>query len=237
MEEDDLGVHLYSVQHEMDGVQFPFMARGRGERAGLTREAVLDAGLAVLEREGAAALSMRRVATELGVAPNALYSHIADKDALVDGVFDRVLGTIEIPQRGAWRARIERIMEASLELLLAHPDLIPHAVSRQAVGPNALRLSEAVLEQLARGGITGERAVRALQVLLVHMTGSAAFTAPRRAEPEPAARARRARAAAEALDPGDYPHTTAGSDAIATHPGDEVFRLGLRWILDGLSAS
>jgi TetR/AcrR family tetracycline transcriptional repressor len=208
------------------------MARGVGERAGLDREAVLDAALVVLRRDGVGALSMRRVAAELGVAPNALYSHVADKDALLTGVFDRVLADVVVPSRGGWRARIEAIMDSSRQVLLRQPDLIPHALSRQSVGPNALRLGEAVLEQLARGGVTGERAVRALQVLLVQMTGSAAFEAARLAEPAPAARAARARSA---VDASAHPLMGASADAVATHPGDEVFRLGLRWILDGLS--
>ena len=95
------------------------------------------------------------------VAPNALYSHVADKDALLDGVLDRLLGDVVVPDRGGWRARIEAIMDSSRQVLLAQPDLIPHALARQSVGPNALLLGEAVLEQLGRGGITGARAARA----------------------------------------------------------------------------
>jgi len=229
---------LYSVQQKLDGVQsIAVMAeRSPGERAGLTPEQVVDAATTVLRRDGVAGLSMRRVAAELGVAPNALYSHVAGKDELLDAVIDRVIGGIVLPERGGWRARIEAIMAETRRVLLEQPDLIPHALSRQAVGPNALRMGEATLAQLARGGITGERAVRALQVLLVHTTGSAAFEAPRRADPDPAGRAERARRAAGQLDPARFPYMTAAAADVAEHPGDRVFRLGLRWILDGLAA-
>ena len=212
------------------------MSRSPGERAGLTRDQVLDAALAVVRREGLAGLSMRRVAGELGVAPNALYSHVPAKDGLLDGVIDRVLGEIAIPARGGWRTRIEALMRDSRRVLLEHPDLIPHVLARQTTGPNALRLGEAVLDQLHRGGVTGDRAVRALQVLLIHTIGAAAFEAPRRADPDPAARTARARAAATSLDPATHPRTTASADALASHPGDELFTSGLRWILDGLTA-
>jgi TetR/AcrR family transcriptional regulator, tetracycline repressor protein len=212
------------------------MSRSPGERAGLSSEQVLDAALAVLRRDGLGGLSMRRVASALGVAPNALYSHVPTKDALLDGVIDRVLGEVAVPERGGWRARVEALMRDSRRVLLEHPDLIPHVLARQTTGPNALRLGEATLEQLARGGVPGERGVRALQVLLIHTIGAAAFEAPRRAEPDPAARTARARAAATALDPATHPRTTESADALAAHPGDEVFTSGLRWILDGLTA-
>jgi AcrR family transcriptional regulator len=64
------------------------MTRAPGQRAGLTREAVISAARAVADREGLERLSMRALASELGVMPNALYSHVNDKTALLDGLLD-----------------------------------------------------------------------------------------------------------------------------------------------------
>lgn len=230
---------MYSVQHKVDGVQYVVMPANRspGQRAGLSREQVLGAALAVLRSDGLDAVTMRRIAAELEVAPNALYSHVPDKAALLDGLLDLVLAEVRLPERGGWRARVEAMLTDARRVLLEHPDLIPSFLARQTTeSEHALRLGEAVLAQLARGGIEGEQAVRALQVLLVHTIGSAAFDAPRRRDPDPVARAARARAAASGLDLAGFPRTRALAAGLAHHPGDAVFAAGLRWILDGLAA-
>ena len=220
----------------MDVVQFDGVSRSPGERAGLTREEVVAAALAVLRQDGLTALSMRRVAGDLGVAPNALYSHVPDKSALLDALLDAVLADITLPRRGDWRARIEALLLDSRRVLLAHPDLVPLFLARQTSGPNALRLGEAMLHQLARGGLTGEEAVRALQVLLIYTIGATAFEVPRLREPDPEARATRGRGAAARLDPEEFPSTMSTADALASHPGETLLRSGISWLLDGLAA-
>ena len=212
------------------------MDREPGERAGISRQDVVEAGLAIVRSDGLDALSMRRVASALGVAPNALYSHVADKAGLVDAVLDAVLADIAIPRRGDWRTRIERILLDSRRVLLAHPDLVPLYLARPTNGPNALRLGEALLEQCHRGGMAGDAATRALQVLLVYTIGATAFEAPRVGDPAPEARRRRGVQAVEQLDPDEFPRTTAAADALASHPAEELLRLGIRWLLDGLAA-
>jgi TetR/AcrR family tetracycline transcriptional repressor len=197
-------------------------SRQVGTRAGLTRDAVVAAALTVLRRDGLPGVSMRRVAAELGVAPNALYSHVADKDALLDALVDAVLADVPDPPSGPWRPALETLLSASREVLLLHPDLIPLALGRQAVGPNALRLGNATLALLERAEITGDDAAQALRVLLVHTIGSAAMEAPRRAERDPPARAARARAAG--LD-----------ERLIQHLDTTTFTTGLHWILDGLT--
>ena len=212
------------------------MTRTPGQRAGLTRERVLAVALTTLRRDGLDGVSMRRVAAELGVAPNAIYSHVPDKEALLDGLLDAMLADVPTPARGDWRTRIRTVLRHTRRVLLEHPDLVPHFLARQVTGPNALRLGEVVLAQLARGGVTGPEAVTALQVLLVHTIGGAAFEAPRRADPDPRGRAARGRAAASRLDPAAHPHSVALAGEISVHSGDAVFEQGLRWILDGLQA-
>jgi AcrR family transcriptional regulator len=207
----------------------------RGERAGLSRDRVVAAAREVLEREGVDALTMRRVAAALGVAPNALYSHVADKGALLEAVMDAVLADVEIPARGPWRVRLERILAGTRRVLLGHPSLVPLFLARQSTGPNALRLGEAVLAQLHRAGLGDRDAARALQVLLVYTIGATAFEIPRRDDPDPTARARRAEARAGALDPDTHPQTTRVAADLSRHPADEVFATGLRWLLDGLA--
>lgn len=187
----------------------------------------------LLREDGLDAVSMRRVADRLGVAPNSIYAHVADKAALVDELIDAMLGGVPTPTDDGWRARIERVMRDSRRELLRHPDLVPFALVRQSVGPNALRLGEVTLGALREAGLDGPAAVTGLQVLLVHTIGSAAFETGRAQDPEPAARRRRGRERA-----AEFSGVTAElSEPISRWSGDEVFERGLGWLLDGLVSS
>ena len=159
-----------------------------GQRAGLTHAHVVAEARALIEAEGFDALTMRALARRLGVAPNALYSHVATKTALVDAVLDDVLVAVRAPAPGRrdWQGGLRRMMASTHAVLLEHPDLVPLYLARQgARGPNAQRLGEIMLALLARGGLTGVRAQEAQRALIVHAIGSAAFASgsgPPRAE-------------------------------------------------------
>jgi len=188
--------------------------RTPGQRAGLTREAVLAEARAALAQDGIDGLSMRRLARRLGVAPNALYSHVAGRDDLIDTLLDDTLRAVEAPdpQRGDWRAGIETIMRRTYQVLVEHPDLVPLYVARRgARGPNAVALGEAMLAMLARGGIDGESATDAMRTLIVHTIGFAAF------------------ATAEAIGPVQ---STLTPEAV-----ERLFATSLGWLLDGVAGS
>jgi TetR/AcrR family tetracycline transcriptional repressor len=211
--------------------------RRPGERAGLARQAVLDAARALSAREGLEGLSMRRLADRLGVAPNALYSHFADKSDLIDALLDGLLVDVEVPLAarggGDWREGLSALMAATRRHLLAHPHLIPLYLSRPARGPNAIHLGELTLALLARAGLRGEAAVDALRVLLIYTFGFAAQEAPRRADPAPGERAARSEAAFRAATVG--PHMRELAAPLARHPGDATFHTGLDWLLEGIA--
>jgi AcrR family transcriptional regulator len=208
--------------------------RGPGTRAGLTANAVLEAGRDIVTHEGVEALTMRRLAHWLGVAPNSIYSHFHDKSALLDAILDSLLAEIEVPSgdRLDWRDGLVGLMAGSRRMLLAHADLLPHLFSRPMRGPQATRLGEATLALLARGGIEGTAAVDALRALLTFTFGSVALDAPRRAEADPDAR-QRASAAAFASHPG-APRMAELADALSRPPADGSFETGLRWLIDGI---
>jgi TetR/AcrR family tetracycline transcriptional repressor len=185
--------------------------RSPGQRAGLTREAVLAGGRAALAEDGVDGLSMRRLARRLGVAPNALYSHVAGRDDLVDALLDDTLGEVRSPDpnRGDWRRGIETMMRRTYDVLLAHPDLVPLYVARRgARGPSAIALGEQMLAMLARGGIEGDAARQAMRALIIHTIGFAAFGVQ-----EPL------------RESGLTPQ------AVEQH-----FARSLRWLLDGIAA-
>jgi AcrR family transcriptional regulator len=142
--------------------------RSPGQRAGLSRAAVLTAARELIEADGAGALSMRALARRLDVAPNALYSHVADKTDLLDQLLDDLLAAVEVA------GGIETMMISTYRTLVAHPELIPLFLERQgARGPNAVRLGEILDGLLAEAGVEGVPEAR--RVLIVHAIGFAAF--------------------------------------------------------------
>jgi TetR/AcrR family transcriptional regulator, tetracycline repressor protein len=139
---------------------------------------VLAAAREVLTERGLAALTMRGLAERLAVTPNALYSHVASKTELIDGLLDDVLSEVQapdprIPDPGAG---LHRLMVSTYEVLLAHPDLVPLYLARRgARGPEAQQLGAVMLALLERVEITGPQAQEALRVLVVYTIGFAAF--------------------------------------------------------------
>jgi AcrR family transcriptional regulator len=187
--------------------------RTPGQRAGLTRDRVRAAARELLADHGLDGLTMRALAERLGVSPNALYSHVASKTALIDDVLDDLLAEIEAPRPDTRdpRAALHAIMVSTYDVLLAHPDLVPLYLARQgARGPNAQRLGDIMLALLARGGVTGLRAREALRVLVVYTIGFAAFAT----------------------------RPPIGPSGDAELPPEEVrgnFDGGLRWLLAGIT--
>lgn len=208
-------------------------ARRPGARAGIDTADVVAAARAVYERDGVNALTMREVARELGVAPNALYSHVPGKEGLVDLLIDALLADIPLPAgRARWDAAIVKLMSDSRAVLSRHQALMPQFMSRPTTGPNALGLGEALLGQLARGGVEGAAAVTALRLLLVYTLGFVAMELPRAADADKDAR----RLASEVA------FTTAGARSkvlarqLSQHPETAAFETGLRWLLAGIAA-
>ncbi|HTE58951.1 MAG TPA: helix-turn-helix domain-containing protein [Solirubrobacteraceae bacterium] len=151
--------------------------RTPGERAGLTRAAIITTARESLADRGARGLSIRAVAARLGVAPNALYSHVEGKAALVDAVLDDLIGAIPLPDPALTpRDGLVAIMRDSFDALVRHPDLVALSLARQGSGgANAWRLGDRMLELFAEAGVPDAAARDGLRVLLVHMMGCAAF--------------------------------------------------------------
>lgn len=151
--------------------------RTPGQRAGLTRADVLAAARGLVAERGLEALTMRALARRLDVAPNALYSHVESKAALIDDVLDDVLAEVEVPAAAVDPAHgLHALMASSYGVLLAHPDLVPLYLARQgARGGNAQRLGDVMLRQLGAAGVTDAAAREAQRVLIVFTIGFAAF--------------------------------------------------------------
>lgn len=204
-------------------------------RAGLSAAQVLEAALGLARDEGLDGLTMRRLASELNVAPNSLYSHFADKATLIDAVLDATLAEIDaVAALGmAPRVGLRYLMLESRRMLLGHPDFMPQLLSRPMRGPNASRLGEVALQLLAGMNVEGPAAVDALRILLTYTLGSAALDVPRQAERDPSSRWAASEAAFSSR--ADMPFVSQHARELARPPTEGAFDRGLDWLLDGIA--
>jgi TetR/AcrR family tetracycline transcriptional repressor len=208
---------VYSMQVPNPS-KFP---RRPGERAGLTTDAVLAAARRLLHEQGPDGLSMRRIATELGVLPNALYSHVADKQALLDALVDQLLGEIKPPPGRTWQDRVMGLLRATRATLHTEPVLAMLYVQRAGRGPNAIRLAEHSMRIAADAGIPPVVAAEAFRVMIAYTVGFVAFELSRSASDS----------AARPLPVGT------DLDGLAQSPSDADFNRGLEWLTNGLTST
>jgi TetR/AcrR family tetracycline transcriptional repressor len=154
------------------------MVRGRGTRAGLDREEVVAAAHDLLVLEGFAAVTMRRVADVLGVAPNTLYSHVIDRDDLADAVLDRELSRVTIPDSGTTQNRIELAMRVLWATLVARPGLATHFLSRTEWTGECARLGREIADVFRKAAPTADHAPEHMGALLAYTIGAAAMAGP-----------------------------------------------------------
>lgn len=136
-------------------------------REPLSRERVLRAALALADAQGLAALSMRRLGQALGVEAMSLYNHVANKDAILDGIVEQVLAEIDLPRPGeAWRVAMKRRASSAREVFSRHPWAIGLLEARTAnSSPNRLGYYDAVLGCLRQAGFSPRLAMRAFSIL------------------------------------------------------------------------
>jgi TetR/AcrR family transcriptional regulator, tetracycline repressor protein len=211
-------------------------APGRPPR--LTRGRVVAMARRIGGQRGVETLTMRRLASALGVMPNALYTYFPDKASILDAVLDDLLGDVERPStRVAWHRGLVSLMSSYRRVLLTQPGLIPLSVSRPMVGPNALVLREDMLTLLRRGGLDGAAAVTAFLALFAYTTGFVAFEAARGPGERDARQRAEARELYVALPDEDFPSTRALAKRLAKRPGDVEFARGLEALIKGFAPS
>jgi AcrR family transcriptional regulator len=142
----------------------------------LTVETIVGAAVRISEADGLAAVSMRRVAAELGVAAMSLYRHVPNKDALLELMVDRVLAELPHPDpRGRWRDEMMSFWTAFHDLLLEHPAVAHVLLDVPAAGDELAARGEEVLATLVGGGLDDASAAEALISLTWYTVGGALY--------------------------------------------------------------
>ena len=155
----------------MHGVT-PEPRAGQRVRGHIDRAAVVARALAIADRDGLPAVSMRTLAHELGVAPMALYRHVSDKDDLLDALIDALLTEIELPAASTeWRRDLRDLAHALRAAGHRHPAVFPLLVSRPVTSVAAHRPVETLLAILDRAGISPRGSVHINHVVTTYILG------------------------------------------------------------------
>lgn len=200
------------------------------KRPPLSRERILAVALAIADREGLEAISMRRVGDELGVEAMSLYNHVTNKAALLDGIFEAILAELPAVERsGSWRAIVRARATDFRAVLKAHPNALPLFATRPAVTPASIAHVETMLAVLRDVGLSPRNAVAAMQVVIAFVVGHILAThSPRRADDD-------ARPAYANLDEASFPRVREAARILPSYDLDHEFRFGLDLLLDGLA--
>lgn len=206
---------------------------GRPSKPLLTRPAIARVALALIDEAGAHALTLRAVATRMGVKPQSLYNHVQSKDDLLDAVTEAMDEGIDVSALADpdWRRGLERAVRAYRDTFARHPEAVPVIARRPVETRAALSSYDALLAGLVRAGLTPAEAVEVIAAIDYLVLGSAleTFTAgftrtPEQYRPDHPV-------LADCLAGADSPE--AGGLATLDERG---FTVGLQLLLDGLSA-
>jgi len=207
-------------------------------RAQLSRERVLGAAVALADREGIEALSMRNLGQEVGVEAMSLYNHVRNKEELLNGMVDIVFSEIDLPAAGEdWPTAMRRRAISARHALKRHPWAIGLMESRAQPGPATLRHHDSVLRNLRLGGMSIEMAAHAYSLLDSYIYG---FTLNEQSLPFDSSPAKVAEVAGNIMremPAGEYPYLTEMAVEHAMKPGydyGDEFEFGLKMIIDGL---
>ncbi|WUJ71675.1 TetR/AcrR family transcriptional regulator C-terminal domain-containing protein [Kribbella soli] len=144
-------------------------------RETLSREQIVKTAMEVLDGEGVAGLSMRKLAARLGAGATSLYWHVPTKDDLVDLLIDQVWGEIDVPEPdlAGWRSGALLFGHSLRSAVLRHPWLPEVMYTRPSIGPNAMALGERGLVLFGAAGFTPREVDLAMGSVMSYVLGTA----------------------------------------------------------------
>lgn len=210
-------------------------------RHALDRDRVVAEALRIIAADGVSALSMRGLATGLGVVPAALYRHVRNKEQLYDLVLDGVLAEVDckVDQSLAWTERVKVLAHRLRTVLEDHPGTAELLKTRDPLGPHSLIVAEAFLAPLHTLGLAERDTVLAFWLIYDYTVG---FTLSSRGSVneqrvQDAATRRELHAFFRSLPADQFPALAALGEHVWADNRDERFTAGLDTLLDGLAAT
>ena len=205
----------------------------------LSRDLVAAGALALADREGLEAVTIRRLATDNSVTPMALYWHFKDKEAVLDGIAEQIYKSVVLPEptEGAWDAQLREVLQAVLDAIRPHPlaaDLLAPRVMKSESG---LVLAERVIGMLRRAGFSPSQATQTASFLLCSIvtlvTSEPGKQTPLSAE-DLAEADRQKRAQLGSLDPKVFPNLLESAEFFLFCDDEAAyFARGMDFLVDG----
>ncbi len=203
----------------------------------LTPERVIAGSIAIADRDGIGALTIRSLATELGVKPMSVYHHVPGKEAILDGIVDAVFAQMSLPVVGGeWRGEMRRRCASQREVLRRHPWAVALLESRVNAGPMTLRHHDATLGVLYAGGFPPTLVQHAIAFLDAFVYGFAIQEASLPFDDGAGAAELAEQILSAAAD--TYPYLARLTAEVVMQPGYSFaaeFEPGLELLLDGLA--
>jgi len=210
-------------------------------RRTLTREDVVTEALAVIGADGVDALTMRALATRLGVVPGALYRHVRNKEQLHDLVLDGVLAEVDctVDHRRAWTNRVKVLAHRLRTVLENHPGIAGLLKTRDPLGPHSLALAEAFLAALQTAGLPEREAGLAFCLIYDYTLGFALSspTSVNEQRVQDAATRNRLHTFLRSLPVDQFPTLVTLGETVWRNNRDERFTTGLDTIVRGLETA
>jgi len=218
----------------------PNPAVGRKRREGpeepLKREQIVSTALAVVDRDGLKSLSMRRLGTELGVDPMAVYYHISNKQALLDAIVEAVMAGIDLSVDNPAAPPEERILcaaRAYRDTMLAHVKALPILLAHGPATPAAMRPVERLITILRDAGLPPAQAFAGMQVIATMVRGAVGMEMAMEASQPP--HPEQTEATLRLLPPSEFPNLME-SIPFAGEFFEHGFEFGVRALARGLLA-
>jgi AcrR family transcriptional regulator len=210
----------------------PSSPRGKNEQQ---LASILDVALRMADEDGLEAVSIRKLASEIGVAPMTVYGYVASKDDLLNRMAERCLDRFELPVLASsdWADHVRAIMRSLRQLLLSHPALVSLLARRRVMSLGLTRSIDATLHHLRSAGFSGPEAVEAYGALVSFTLGSVVLKLPRSID-EDAADVKYAIRHLRELAEGRFPMVTMLATELSMMARDRTFEVGLESLVEGL---
>jgi AcrR family transcriptional regulator len=213
-------------------------------RPALSLDLIVSTALRLLDEGGMDALSMRKVADELGTGAASLYAYVASKEELLEHVLDRVIGEFEVPDPDPahWAEQVKDCVRAMRKVLASHRDVARFAMARIPTRTNAVNSIERVLAILRAGGLPDQVVAYAADILPLYATANAyedAVWAERFGSVDPKdfmPFIEQLQTFFSSLPADRFPNVTALAGNLTRNEGDERFEFGLDLLVRGLQS-
>ena len=216
--------------------------RPAGEIAAqLSRDVLVERALAIADAEGLAAVTIRRLAQELGVTPMALYWHVSDKDDLLAAMGDRLFGGLppDTDPALAWQEQLRDLVVALTTALRSHPNVAALAAPRVLQNDEGRCLTEAALALLRTAGFPVAQAAEIARHMLRTAISLVIEQVPNEPSHDPAQRGediRLKRLALRGLPPERFPRLVEAADALADCADEDAYyRFGVDLLIAGVT--